>query len=430
MKVKLGVIVYVFFVLIVKGSSSQPIVRHGTYGTIESPSFPKNYSNNLNITWETYGPIDAISLMVTILQFDVYYDPRFPCQDLLTITEVETNFDFFNRCGTIPKTNYILLGNKLKFTFRTDGENNAQGFRIHWEVRDYRKEGKDPIVKVLFCPPFPVTARSPLTTEASKLANEPTEHIEKLLYCQTSTISYIKDGVIGVLSTALLVVTVAFCCHRRKSSPPENKTEYSISYTSSEFSSLETETQTVYDYPLALTTEAVDNFSRSTTSSGYAIPTPYSPDGNETPIYGNMTIESENVNTNVECEYMNISMVIRPDVGKGEKSGKRSLHLDNSLSRNAVFSSKQSAQKRVNRPRNKRSKSKKVEENNYLNVTPKPHSYIEVVGDGTEALLCNSFTSMTSSGYSKPVENKTKQRRRLQCSNKKNTARRNVAVNS
>ncbi|XP_062587182.1 uncharacterized protein LOC134248820 [Saccostrea cucullata] len=431
-KVKLGLLVYLFFVLILKEGSSLPIVQHGIYGTIESPGFPKNYSHNLNIMWETYGPIDAISLMVTILQFDVYHDPRFPCKDLLTIFEVETNFDFFNRCGTIPKTNYIVLGNKLKVIFKTDGENNAKGFQIHWEVRDYRKEGTDPIVKVLFCPPSPVTTYSPLTTAAltTDVTTEPPEHVEKLQNCHTSTISYIKDGIIGVLSTTLLVVIVALCCHQRRRPPPKMRAEYSISYRSSEFSLLETESQTIYDYPMSLATEAVD-YLRSTTSSGYAVPRLSNTDGrSEPPIYGNVIVESENENMDVECEYMNISMARRPDVGNRFELREKSLHLDNSMSRTAMFSSKRSAQKRGNRSKNERNKSKRVEESNYLNITPKLHSYIEVVDDRADALFGNSFTSMTSSGYSKPVENKAKHQRQLQYSSKKDTARRSVTLNS
>ncbi|XP_062608372.1 uncharacterized protein LOC134270200 [Saccostrea cucullata] len=293
-------------------------------------------------------------------------------------------------------------------------------------VRDYRKEGKDPIVKVLFCPPSPVTTKSPLTTAAltTDATPGPPELLEKLSY------SYIKDGIIGVLSTALLVVTVTFCCHRRKSSPPKRKAEYSISYRSSEFSSLETESQTIYDYPLSLATEAVD-YLRSTTSSGYAIPRlTMTDDCSEPPIYGNVIMESENENMDVECEYMNISTAHQPDVGKRAQSREKSLHLDNSISRAAVLSSKRSAQKRANRSKNKRNKSKRVEESNYLNITPKLHSYIEVVDDPTDTLFSNSSTSMTSSGYSKPVENKAKLRRQLQYSSKKNTTGRGVTVNS
>lgn len=66
-------------------SISESIHRHGVYGFIESPGFPNDYPNHANITWETFGPIDAISLTVTILHFDLYSVPGSQCSDKLTV---------------------------------------------------------------------------------------------------------------------------------------------------------------------------------------------------------------------------------------------------------------------------------------------------------------------------------------------------------
>lgn len=64
-------------------SCSNIVDQHGVDGSIESLGFPKNYPHNCNVTWRTYGPLDAISLSVTIVKFDIFNDSE--CHDFLQV---------------------------------------------------------------------------------------------------------------------------------------------------------------------------------------------------------------------------------------------------------------------------------------------------------------------------------------------------------
>lgn len=72
---------YIFYWL--PASCSNIVDRHGLDGSIESPGFPENYPHNYNITWSAYGPLDAISLSVTIVKFDIFKDSE--CHDFLQV---------------------------------------------------------------------------------------------------------------------------------------------------------------------------------------------------------------------------------------------------------------------------------------------------------------------------------------------------------
>lgn len=64
------------------------------------------------------------SLISVIMSLNVYL-----CQ----ITQVYDNSVVFRKCGTLPETNFIILGNKMLVTFVSDGKNTAPGFKLRWK---------------------------------------------------------------------------------------------------------------------------------------------------------------------------------------------------------------------------------------------------------------------------------------------------------
>lgn len=64
------------------------------------------------------------SLISAIISLNVYL-----CQ----ITQVYDNSVVFRKCGTLPETNYIILGHKMLVTFVSDGKNTAPGFKLRWK---------------------------------------------------------------------------------------------------------------------------------------------------------------------------------------------------------------------------------------------------------------------------------------------------------
>lgn len=68
------------------------------------------------------------SLISAIISLNVYL-----CQ----ITQVYNNSVVFRECGTLPETNFIILGNKMLVTFVSDGKNTAPGFKLRWKGKLY-----------------------------------------------------------------------------------------------------------------------------------------------------------------------------------------------------------------------------------------------------------------------------------------------------
>jgi hypothetical protein len=157
----------------------------------------------------------------------------------------------------------------------------------------------------------------------------------------------------------------------------------SINRTSSEFSRLENESETVYDRPVELIAE-IENYLRSTTSSGYAIPRQGSQE-EYSPIYSNVNPVSP------PHSYIDVEVS-----DQSEHDGH--LHLDQSTAG--------SARERVGRFEFTRNKPRSLRDSDYINGIAKLHSYIEVLGDGT---LPVSLSSTTSSGYCRPMDNTVKQ---------------------
>lgn len=68
------------------------------------------------------------SLISAIISLNVYL-----CQ----IKQVYNNSVVFRECGTLPETNFIILGNKMLVTFVSDGKNTAPGFKLRWKGKVY-----------------------------------------------------------------------------------------------------------------------------------------------------------------------------------------------------------------------------------------------------------------------------------------------------
>lgn len=348
--------------LTVKASCSNIVDRHGLDGSIESPGFPENYPHNCNVTWRTYGPVDAISLSVTIVKFAIFSDSQ--CHDFLQITQVYNNSVVFRECGTLPEENYIILGNKMLVTFVSDGKYTASGFKLRWKVRDYRKENRDPIVVINRCPQTPSTTES-LVSIDSKYDTAPenlTERKETKL-CQTPPFAELKDFIIGALSIALVGVLTIFICVQCKRRTPEKKRK-SYDAISSLLSDI--------DLPLQENMDALRRaFSDSTRSTV-----------SEDPIYDNVLNE---------CDYMNT-----------ESFRKSQAYIDvDELEQKAMYLNYKQMQKspsenfkNILNSRQRKTESKK---------SSTLHSYIDVIGELEEAGAFHS-DSITSSGYSKPSQ--------------------------
>lgn len=136
--------------------------------------------------------------------------------------------------------------------------------------------------------------------------------------------------------------------------------------------------RTVYDHPVVLTGET-ENYLGSMTSSGYAIPRQWPLEGHGPSIYSNISMVSSS------HSYTDVEVIDQSEQG--------SLYLNKSKT--------ESSRERAGRLKYKRNKTRRLGDSDYFNCTPKLHSYIEVVGDGT--------LPMTSSGSSKEKENTVKQ---------------------
>lgn len=360
----IGVWKVLIVLLTVKASCSNIVDRHGLDGSIESPGFPKNYPHNSNVTWRTYGPLDAISLSVTIVKFDIFSDSHVQCHDFLQITQVYNNSVVFRGCGTLPEKNYIILGNKMLVTFVSDGKNTAPGFKLRWKVRDIRKENRDPIVVINRCLQTPSTNESlvSIDTKYDTAPENLTERKETKL-CQTPPFAELKDFIIGALSIALVgVLTILICVQCKRRTPEKKRKSYDA------ISSLLSD----IDLPLQENMDALRRaFSDSTRSTV-----------SEDPIYDNVLNE---------CDYMNT-----------ESFRKSQAYIDvDELEQKAMYLNYKQMQKspsenfkNILNSRQRKTESKK---------SSTLHSYIDVIGELEEAGAFHS-DSMTSSGYSKPSQ--------------------------
>lgn len=350
--------------LTVKASCSNIVDRHGLDGSIESPGFPENYPHNCNVTWRTYGPVDAISLSVTIVKFDIHVFSDSQCHDFLQITQVYNNSVVFRECGTLPEENYIILGNKMLVTFVSDGKYTASGFKLRWKVRDYKKENTDPIVVINRCPQTPSTTES-LVSIDSKYDTAPENLTERkeTKHCQTPPFAELKDFIIGALSIALVgVLTILICVQCKRRTPEKKRKSYDA------ISSLLSD----IDLPLQENMDALRRaFSDSTRSTV-----------SEDPIYDNVLNE---------CDYMNT-----------ESFRKSQAYIDvDELEQKAMYLNYEQMQKspsenfkNILNSRQRKTESKK---------SSTLHSYIDVIGELEEAGAFHS-DSITSSGYSKPSQ--------------------------
>lgn len=362
----IGVWKVLIVLLTVKASCSNIVNRHGLDGSIESTGFPENYPHNSNITWRAYGPLDAISLSVTIVKFDIFKDSE--CHDFLQITQVYDNSVVFRKCGTLPETNFIILGNKMLVTFVSDGKNTAPGFKLRWKVRDYKKGNTDPIVVIHVdrCLQTPSTTGSLVSIDSKyETASENLTEPRETKYCQTPPFGYhalLKDFIIGVLSIALVGVSTILCVQCKRRTMEKKSDSYDA------ISSLLSD----IDLPLQ---ENMDVLLRAiSVSTRSAVP--------EDPIYDNVANE---------CDYEN-----------AESFRKSQSYIDvDELEQKAMYLNYDQMQtppsenfKNILNSHQKKIGSKK---------SSTLHSYIDVIGELAEAGAFHS-DSMTSSGYSKPSQ--------------------------
>ncbi|XP_022291856.2 uncharacterized protein LOC111103114 [Crassostrea virginica] len=363
MKTRLHLVEIFIIHVVLKGVWTDTIHRHGVNGVIEYPEYPNKYPNNANLTWMTYAPIDAISLSVTIIRFDLFQNS--PCQGSLQIKQVLNSSIIFHGCTNIFEKTFIVIGNKMEVALVTNGASTGGSLRISWKVRDNKKENTDPIVVIYSCPKdLPTSSSSRPVLSTVETSVDQTKCFESLTWLGTSEMSFVKDAIIGVLFLAVIGVTTLLCCQRKKRIT-RNKTEFDSR------SSLLADNN--------FNSHLQEDTLRSTTSSGYAIPRANS----------SVTTKYDVVHQGQgECEYMNTESVMRPasyiDVNDLEQ-GPMKLNQAQNMTIGSFDCNK------IMRGQT---------ESKYKNLIASHHSYMEVIGE--ELVL--SSGSMTSSVYAKPCQ--------------------------
>ncbi|XP_055898470.1 uncharacterized protein LOC106056355 isoform X2 [Biomphalaria glabrata] len=102
-----------------------------SHGDFASPGWPRNYSHHLNCTWTIRVPEHKV-IMFTFIHFDLGKKQPNPCgqvSDRLRISEVTPQGEF-RFCASPPMTTYISKTNVATFNFVTNGNADAQGFKV------------------------------------------------------------------------------------------------------------------------------------------------------------------------------------------------------------------------------------------------------------------------------------------------------------
>ncbi|KAH9493250.1 Procollagen C-endopeptidase enhancer 2 [Bulinus truncatus] len=100
-------------------------------GDFASPGWPRNYTHHLNCTWTIRVPEHKV-IMFTFIHFDLGKRQPNPCgqvSDRLRISEVTPQGEF-RFCASPPMTTYISKTNVATFNFLTNGNADAQGFKV------------------------------------------------------------------------------------------------------------------------------------------------------------------------------------------------------------------------------------------------------------------------------------------------------------
>ncbi|CAK8694073.1 unnamed protein product [Clavelina lepadiformis] len=107
----------------------------GMNGTITSPNYPGNYSNNLTCTWTIQAPTDKV-IEVRFVDFEL--ETCFPILayfDFLNVFDGEIQ-EYFMLCGDNVPLAFVSTFSQVRFQFETDGIGSARGFRIEWKFVD------------------------------------------------------------------------------------------------------------------------------------------------------------------------------------------------------------------------------------------------------------------------------------------------------
>ncbi|XP_076803577.1 adhesion G protein-coupled receptor L4-like isoform X2 [Clavelina lepadiformis] len=107
----------------------------GMNGTITSPNYPGNYSNNLTCTWTIQAPTDKV-IEVRFVDFEL--ETCFPFlayYDFLNVFDGEIQ-EYFMLCGDNVPPTFVSTFGQVRFQFETDWIGTARGFRIEWKFVD------------------------------------------------------------------------------------------------------------------------------------------------------------------------------------------------------------------------------------------------------------------------------------------------------
>ncbi|CAL1525987.1 unnamed protein product [Lymnaea stagnalis] len=143
----------------------------GTQGDFASPGWPRNYSHHLNCTWIIRVPEHKV-IMFTFIHFDLGKKQMNPCaqvNDRLRITEM-TTLGEVRFCASPPMTTYISKTNVVSFNFITNGNTDAQGFRVafkgDWPCRASLKSDRGEIASPQWPEQYPPGLSCAWTIEA------------------------------------------------------------------------------------------------------------------------------------------------------------------------------------------------------------------------------------------------------------------------
>ena len=102
-------------------------------GIIESPGYPKPYSNNLSCSWKIIVPLGR-QIVLTVKKFEI--ERSYNCQsDALYIYDGPNDkADLYSKpyCGTNSPTDIKSKSNNLFLRFETDEMDNAKGFSMQY----------------------------------------------------------------------------------------------------------------------------------------------------------------------------------------------------------------------------------------------------------------------------------------------------------
>ena len=105
----------------------------GQNGVIQSPSYPRPYPNNADITWVLMGP-SAGTISITFRAFSLEEDSA--CRyDYVELRDgPASNSPFIGKfCGRNVPATFMSADNALFVKFKSDVSENQAGFRANWQ---------------------------------------------------------------------------------------------------------------------------------------------------------------------------------------------------------------------------------------------------------------------------------------------------------